>query len=335
MRGLKVVKILVVGLMVTTVVSGRASFADGPAGAEGTGKEATVSQGRTVDDERLDESSGLAISRLQADRFWTHNDSGDQPRLFLVDKAHKQNKSSANALAAEGRELCPTVRLAGAEAVDWEDMASAEIDGKAYLFVGDIGDNLKRRETIDLYVLLEPEGVKLVDGVTAAVEAGRIRFRYADGPRDCEALVVDAARQQVLLIEKSRLPWAGVYLLRLPEQWQRLATVESPAATTEEPLVAERIGTVPIPMVTGADLRADGQQLAVITYFDLFLFERGEGESWQTVLGRTPRHVGLPKLKQVEAVAYDQQGRLWVSSERFPMALQPVSLAVDAGGENE
>ena len=50
----------------------------------------------------IDESSGLACSRAASDVFWTHNDSGDRPRVFAFD--------------VEGKHL-GAFRLAGAEAV--------------------------------------------------------------------------------------------------------------------------------------------------------------------------------------------------------------------------
>ena len=68
--------------------------------------------------------------------------------------------------------------LAGAEAVDWEDIA---IRGRT-LYVGDIGDNL---------------AVAAGSPSTASPSAGRgdtrapIVLRYPDGPHDAEALLVD------------------------------------------------------------------------------------------------------------------------------------------------
>src|SRR5438477_556362 len=40
-------------------------------------------------DERIDESSGLAASRKYPGCLWTHNDSGDSARLFLLDAQGK------------------------------------------------------------------------------------------------------------------------------------------------------------------------------------------------------------------------------------------------------
>ncbi len=79
-----------------------------------------------VQDWSITESSGLAISRRHADCFWTHNDSGDGPRLFLVDAA--------------GR-TCGTLTVDTAAPVDWEDVCTFELDGESWLLIADVGDN--------------------------------------------------------------------------------------------------------------------------------------------------------------------------------------------------
>src|SRR4029453_5639370 len=53
---------------------------------------------------RIQESSGLALSRRHPEVLWTHNDSGDRPRLYAV--------------GADGRTLA-TRALAGVQARDW------------------------------------------------------------------------------------------------------------------------------------------------------------------------------------------------------------------------
>ena len=40
-----------------------------------------------LEHEAIRESSGLAASRLRPGVFWTHNDSGDKPRLYAFDTA--------------------------------------------------------------------------------------------------------------------------------------------------------------------------------------------------------------------------------------------------------
>src|SRR6056297_3085713 len=83
-----------------------------------------------VQDRQIDESSGLAISGANPGMLWVHNDSGDKPRLFLVDR--------------EGQTRC-ILKVTGAEAVDWEDMCSFRSAGQSWLLIGDVGDNDRKR----------------------------------------------------------------------------------------------------------------------------------------------------------------------------------------------
>src|SRR4051812_14329684 len=54
------------------------------------------------------ELSGLSASRLTADVYWVHNDSGDSARIFAVRN--------------DGADL-GAYSLSGATAIDWEDIA--------------------------------------------------------------------------------------------------------------------------------------------------------------------------------------------------------------------
>ncbi|EQD65719.1 integral membrane protein, partial [mine drainage metagenome] len=72
----------------------------------------------TVDDARLSELSGLAVSPSDPTRYWAHNDSGNPAELFALDRA--------------GHVLAQ-VRITGATAFDWEDIAAFTLRGKPYL----------------------------------------------------------------------------------------------------------------------------------------------------------------------------------------------------------
>ena len=156
-----------------------------------------------------------------------------------------------------------------------------------------------------------------------------IHVRYPDGPQDCEAIAVDTAQRRVIMVAKGRLPWAGVYAVSLGMDASETREPEEARNATAATQTAQRIGTIPVPMTTALDISADGRQMAVASYLDLFLFEREEDETWEEALRRTPRHVPMPPLKQIEAICYDQQGALWVTSEGDPMPL--VRVDVSAG----
>ena len=265
-------------------------FAASPAtAADETDGTIAIVKRRTATDERLDESSGLAASRLVADRFWTHNDSGDSARLFAIDEAG---------------DTVAVLELQDVSAIDWEDMASGNVFGRNILVVGDVGDNGRRRKSVFLHVLEEPQEPSPKE------RCRTIEFTYPDGPGDCEAIGLDAENNRVLLIKKTLLPFAGVYAVDLKFPKDKGGAVE-----------AQRIATLPIPMITAMDIRSDGQQMVIATYRDLFVYQRSEGTSWEQTLEQVPKQAVLPQLRQIEAVCYDADGGIWVTSERAPMPL--------------
>ena len=87
----------------------------------------------------LKEVSGLAITA--ADSLWWHNDSGNSPSLFLSDRS--------GVLATE---LALPLRNR-----DWEDLTH-DADGNLYL--GDFGDNRRRRDDLKIY-RIDPKLMKV------------------------------------------------------------------------------------------------------------------------------------------------------------------------------
>src|SRR5262249_57059708 len=70
----------------------------------------------------------------------------------------------------------------------------------------DIGDNGVRRPSVQILKVVEPE--RLDDTPLAPAI---LPFRYADGPRDAEAVVVDPVTARVFVITKTLLSLGDVY----------------------------------------------------------------------------------------------------------------------------
>lgn len=266
-----------------------------------------------VTDARVAEISGIAASRRDDELLWVHNDSHAGSVLF--------------ALGTDGRIRAEVAVEDGAN-TDWEDLAAFTLDGEPMLLIADTGDNGGLREELALVVVPEPE---LVAGEAVASVRPRwvLRFRWPDGPRDCEAVAVDVPAREVLLLSKKRVP---AQLFRLP-----LAPPVDPATIA----VAEQIASIPgIPQPTAAELARDpgfwryrGQvtamdvspdalHLVLLTYRDAYVYSRQPREAWRTALARAPRPLGLPRLPQAEAIAFDRAGRtIWLTSERLPAPL--------------
>jgi hypothetical protein len=232
------------------------------------------------------EASGLAASRALPGILWLHNDSGHEPLLFAIDTL--------------GR-LAATVRVAGAENVDWEDIALAPCPaGGDCLLIGDIGDNLETRDHIVLYRVPEPA---LTDSVTAPAEA--FVFRYPDRARDAEGLFV-LPDGHAYIVEKGREGPVEIY--RAP-----LRGAEPEVLVPVQEILPQP--PIPTSLVTGAASTPDGRWVAVRTYTRLHLFRVVDGRLHpaQDSLGHDLTAAGEP---QGEAVELLSDGTVWLAGER-------------------
>lgn len=245
---------------------------------------------------QINESSGLACSRRRPGVFWTHNDSDDEARLYAFDE--------------RGRDLGSVV-LAGVTAIDWEDMASATIDGRYYLFVADTGNNGLNAAVHMIYVIEEPD-VDPQRGVLAGQLPVRqtIHFSFGEDFRNCEALGIDPSSKTFLLASKEKQ--LGSHLYSLP--W--------PADDPKKCFVAQPIGRLPLPKVTSMDVSPDGRRAVLLTYGDAYQYVRRPEESWADAFRRPGATVNLPPRRQGESIAFGPDGKtLWLTSEKRPTPL--------------
>jgi hypothetical protein len=245
-----------------------------------------------LEDARINESSGIAASIRYKDSFWTHNDSGDSARLFLIDK--------------EGKTLA-VVNIKGVTAVDWEDIASFRLGGEDYVLIADMGDNARKRDRYVLYIVREPAiSIHSTEKEAPVVEVepdSRIRFRYENGPLDSEAVAVDPAESTIYLVSKD-VEECTVYSMPIPP------------SESGEPYIAKPVAQLKVSYANGMDISPDGKRAIVLTYGDAYEYSRGESESWTRAFSREPRLIKAPVRKQGESICYGPDGKtLYLTSE--------------------
>lgn len=246
----------------------------------------------------LAESSGLAVSRTQPGILWSHNDSGDGPNLYAID--------------ATGT-LLTTFPLA-ADARDWEDISSGPCpDGSeaasVCLYLADIGDNDRVRETVTVYVVVEPT-VASNGANPGALAARSFRYRYPGGPDDAEAFAV-LPDGDATIVTKGRSGTIGFFRLG------RAAIAR--ATMSGEVLSAEYQGDSGIKpdqsisrLVTAAAMSPDGVTLAVRTYYEVYFFRVVDGR-WRST--GDPCFLGRAE-PQGEAIDFIDNDVLLTTSER-------------------
>jgi len=240
-------------------------------------------------DSRITESSGLAVSPTGKDIYYTHNDSSAGPVFYAV--------------GPDGRTRA-TFTLRGAESRDWEGMAASTDPrtGKGVLWFADIGDNLEGAwSDISVYKVTEPSVMR--DAVLPAV---RYRFRYEDGGRNAEGIMVHPRTGRLHIVTKQ---FAG-------------AVYQAPKRLRADRVnVLRKVGPAPL-MATDAAYAPDGSSFVIRTYFSATVY-RAPGEQ----IAR----VAMPELRQAESITYTRDGRyLLTGSEgsRSPVYRVPLPAAV-------
>ncbi|MDA3649624.1 hypothetical protein LZ318_08235 [Saccharopolyspora indica] len=236
-----------------------------------------------IQDERLDELSGLASDG----RAWyAVNDGGRSLRVHVLDPADCSVRD---------------VRTESNDPYDVEDLALGR-DGS--LWLADIGDNRRRRDTIALHVMAPGGGLTLH------------RLAYPDGAHDAEALLLDRAGVP-FIVTKEPLGRAGVYRPAEPLDAERTVPLERVGSVTVRSTKTPGgplSGSFGSTLVTGGSVSHDGTAIAIRTYTDVYLYSAPDGDV-AAALQREPLHIPLPNEPQGEAIAWDPDGTLLSASE--------------------
>jgi len=213
----------------------------------------------TLQSPRVKESSGVALSRAHLGVLWTHNDSGDGAYLYATD------------LTGADRGF---VRIDGARAVDWEDIALGPCPARrgTCLYIADTGDNERRRKSVVIYAVTEPDPPGKGRGPVRSASAALLRLRYAGGPDDVEAMYVSPRDRALYLVSKGRS--GVVQLYRVPRTAWGGDTTITVSALEQLPIAPfAPLGR----LVTGAAIRSDGRLVAIRTYTEIYTFVPGAG----------------------------------------------------------
>ncbi|MEU2788882.1 hypothetical protein [Streptomyces sp. NPDC007100] len=261
--------------------------AAGPAVAAGDGPD---TDGFTIGDARITESSGLAASRAHPGVYWTHNDSDDGPYVYAVD-------------GRTGRTVA-TVTLRGIG--DPRDVEAISVGPDGNVYVGDIGDNYGGSwKNVWIYRFPEPQRLR-----DQAVTAAQFTVTYDEGPRDAEALMVHPKTGRVYIASKKKSGGAALYAgperlaARGPNVFRRVAAIDQ--------------------WVTDGAFSPDGTRLVLRGYFGAQMYR------WEGGRPKPAGSVGVPFQMQGESVCFTPDGRtLLFGSEGKGSQVQPVGLSGD------
>lgn len=249
----------------------------------------------------ITESSGIVASRCQTDVLWTHNDSGDGAFVF--------------ALNAAGESL-GVWAVKNAKNRDWEDLATIKNqNGECFLYIGDIGDNERKRSDLSVYLFKEPtisDAGKTTSrkNPLSTEAAAAIKFQYPDARYDAETLLVHPQSGDIYILTKRLRDAASVYKLSKNYNLDKINRLEKIADFT--------VPAIPNGFLTGGDISPDGKRLVICDYFSAYEIVLPEKvKNFDDIWREKPLIIELGEREQGEAVGYSADGAaIYATSEK-------------------
>lgn len=242
----------------------------------------------TLKNPRLEEVSGIAFSHIHPNLIYAHTDSGGEAAVYMLDSL--------------GKEIGKII-LKGLKNRDWEDIAvGLGPDGKSYIYIAEIGDNLARYSSVYVHRIPEPRVIQtLIEEKAVSVE-----LNYPGGARDAETLMLDPLDKRLYIVSK-RDKKNNLYSF----SWDQFGN--------KEEIKLDKHLEFPFSSSVAGDISKDGCHILIKNYFAVYYWIRKEGESLTETLASTP--VSLPYVPepQGEAIAFSSSMKSYftISEKRF------------------
>ena len=253
------------------------------------------------------EVSGIVPSRQWPGVFWVHNDSGDETRIYPVDRKGRLQKS------ARGIDK-PGVLIGGVINSDWEAIA---LDASGHVIIADVGNNSNGRRDLALHYVVEPEPTAGFTGMLRSVFVRYPEQKVWPAPKtdfnyDCEGVFTKG--DTVYFVTKRRSDTL-TRLYRLDAPKAGVVNVLTPVADFD---VRGR--------ATAADATPDGRRLVVLTYESVWMFEAKTPGSDDWFAGSV-WWLPFTGVKGAEGVCFDGLETILIAAEEGAGKLYEVPVA--------
>jgi hypothetical protein len=234
---------------------------------------------KRLNHKKIQEASGLAASVENPKLLWIQNDSGNPAEIFLVD----------NELNVKLTVTFP--RLVNR---DWEDIAVGPGPDatKNYIYIGEIGDNFAQYQEKRIYRFEEPRLGK--DSVLSIDSVDVITIQLPKARKDTEALMIEPKTKDLFIVSKRENP-VVVYKIPYPQ-------------ATDSTITADSVTTLPFGQVCGGDFSADGKEILLKNYLNVFYWKLKKGETIEEAFRRQPTILPYEEEPQGEAIAFARDG---------------------------
>jgi hypothetical protein len=242
---------------------------------------------------KLQEISGIAASIRNPGYLWGLNDSGNPAEVLLMN-----DSLTIKLVCTFGQEVVNR---------DWEDIAvgPGPDPRKSYIYVAEIGDNLGLFPVKVIYRFEEPLLKDAKKGQIVIHTVTRIVFRLADGAKDSETLLLNPLTKDLYVVSKRENP-VHIYALKYPYD-------------SRDTLVAPIVAELPLTLIVGGDILADGTGLLLKNYRRVFYWRNPSAKPLEELLKEEPVIIPYEEEPQGEAMTWTRDGSgFYTLSERNP-----------------
>lgn len=248
----------------------------------------------------LRESSGLVVQSPNA--FWTLNDSGGETALYQFDSTGRIRR---------------VVTLLNSTNKDWEELTTDSIGN---FYIGDMGNNDETRRNLTFYKVLKNDVLASTDSLSTA-NAVKIPFRYADQTAfpppasqlyfDSEAFLAWSDSLLIFTKDFDTNPYIGSTHIYGVKNQTGLAEQAVPRLDTFATDGSWKYNGA----ITAAVISPDRSKVVLMSYQKLWIFTNFKGKAfWKG--RRTVLTFGLDDFAQREAVAFSDNCRIYITSEK-------------------
>ena len=210
----------------------------------------------TLNPELFDEASGVAVSGRFPGRLYHINDSGSRGFNFFYTNLHGVDlgETQINDVKRDGKDV--------------EDLTlgpCTPVMTASCLYIGNIGDNRRRRDNFDVVLVEERE---VFEERTDFFK--HLKLRFPDGRHDAEGLAVHPSGDLYLLTRS----WRVFPLIPAPARLYKMSKERVTAAADAEVQTLTFVGELDLPKLSGEtfgsvatsfDIAPDGSKFLVLT----------------------------------------------------------------------
>jgi hypothetical protein len=237
----------------------------------------------------LREVSGIE-NILNSDSFWMINDSGNDPKVFVVNGKGKIYKT----MYVQGKNR------------DWEDLTQ---DQEGNLYIGDFGNNANDRKNQKIYKLAADDlaNKKSIDPV-------KIEFSFPDQKKfppkkkkrhfDVESCIYHNGYLYLFTKSRTKSAYGRTNLYKIPAKKGKHKAEFINTFTTCDELDC---------WVTSAAMSPDGKKVVLLTHDSVWQFTDFKGDDF---LSGTVKKYELGHSSQKESICFTDNNTVYIADER-------------------